>query len=421
MTARKSSDYVQSLRDNRRVYYRGESVQNVTSHPVLSKSVSHAASEYEAQFENPDIFLNDTGSSRYFDPLVNTASLRQRQELIRESTRQSDGMFNCIRAIGTDAIHGLMATTPTIDQEYSTDYAERIRAYLDTAKENDWGIAVAMTDAKGDRSLAPHEQHDPDVYVRIVNRTDNGIVIRGIKAHTSHGPVSNELLILPSRGMSESDVDYAVACAVPSNAEGVSFICRPSWNNTQSTLGSPLTARRDEIEALTVFDDVFVPHDRVFLNGETDFVVDVVSAFATYHRFTAVTYKPELVDLFIGLAELLAESHGLADKSQFRASVIAMIEYVETVRGLGIAAAAEPHRINGYVLPNPMYCNVGKHRFANAYHDMAKRLQDVAGGFAVTLPAADDLTHPERGEVVERASSGAMAGAAVTVSNSLHL
>lgn len=407
MTARRSSDYVQNLRDDRRVYYRGQYIDDVTTHPVLSKSVFHAASEYDAQFDNPDVFLNDSGSSKYFEPLIDTASLCQRRELIRESTRQSEGIFNCIRAIGTDAIHSLMATAPTIDEVSGTNYAERIRAYLDIARKNDWGIAVAMTDAKGDRSLAPHEQSDPDVYVRVVDRTDKGIVIRGVKAHTSHGPVSNELLILPSRGMSESDAGYAVACAIPSNAEGVSFICRPSWDGDRSALGSPITARRDEIEALTVFDDVFVPHDRVFLNGETDFAADVVSAFATYHRFTAVIYKPELVDLFVGLAELLAESHGLADESSFRESVIAMIEYVETARGLSIAAAAEPLRMNGYALPNPMYCNVGKHRFADTYHNMGKRLQDIAGGFAVTLPADDDLIHPEQGELVERALAGA--------------
>lgn len=129
--------------------------------------------------------------------------------------------------------------------------------------------------------------------------------------------------------------------------------------------------------------------------------------FATYHRFTAVIYKPELVDLFVGLAELLAESHGLADESSFRESVIAMIEYIETARGLSIAAAAEPLRMNGYALPNPMYCNVGKHRFADTYHNMGKRLQDIACGFAVTLPADDDLIHPEQGELVERALAGA--------------
>lgn len=399
------SEYIATLDDDREVYYRGEQIHDVTSHPVLSRSVAHAASEYAIQHEDPDTFLAASGHSRYFAPPDTGKELDSRRELIQQSTRQSDGVFNCIRAIGSDALFGLLANTPDIDHKHDTTYTARVTSYLDEVREADAGVVVAMTDAKGDRNQRPSEQPDPDTYIHVTEQTDDGVIIRGIKTHTSHAPVSNEIIVLPSRNIQETEAEFAIACAVPTDAPGVKLVCRPSWENPHRE-ENPITNTRDELETITIFDDVFVPSERIFLNGETEFTTDIVSSFATFHRFTALAYKPELIDLFVGVAELLADSHGLARNDRIHQLIIDMIEYIGIVRGLSSAAAHNPIERNQLTIPNPLYCDVGKHYFAENYHQMVQHVQDIAGGFTATLPSYADFEHDDHGEHVKTALTG---------------
>ncbi len=397
MALRTSDEFVDGLSDGREVYYGGARVEDVTTHPVLSTSVEHAASEFDAQFDAPDVFVTERDGerfSRYFEPVEDQGTLERRRRLVRESTCQSDGVFNCIRAIGSDGLHALAAVLPAVDERQGTAYTTRLRSQLERVRRADLGVAVAMTDAKGDRSKRPSEQTVADTYVRVVERRPDGIVIRGAKVHTSHGPVSDELLVLPGRGLAADEEDFAVACLVPCEASGLRFVCRRSWGDVDAR-DAPVSSRRDEIESVTLFDDVFVPAERVFLDGYPNAAGEVVEAFATYHRFTALCYRPEFVDLLLGVVELLAESNGLSDARGVRRARTDLIEYIETVRGLAVAAAATPAIRNGRYLPNPTYCNVGKHRFASEYHDVCRTVQDIAGGLAVTVPpvaAFDDDT-----------------------------
>lgn len=405
MGLRSAAEYRASIRDGRTVYYGGERVEDLTNHPSLSISVEHAATEFEVQHENPDLFTverNGNVFSRYFDDLVGPERLHRRRELIEASTKAADGVFNIIKPIGSDAINTLLRICPDIDAEHDTEYSSRVEAYRERARGEDLALSCAMTDVKGDRSKSPSEQPDPDSYVRVVEERDDGIVVRGAKAHTTLGPVSNEVIVLPTIGLRPDEEEFAVSFALPNDAEGLTFITRPTGSTEVSSIDAPLSTKQDEIESLTVFDDVFVPRERVFLNGETGYANQIVQTFATYHRFTAVAYKPPLVDLFVGAAELVADSNGLAGDKIIQDKITDLIDYVEMTRGMATAAAHDCELRNDVALPDPMYCNLGKYYFASRYHEMERILQDVAGGLAVTLPSAADLESEAVGGYVER-------------------
>lgn len=405
MGLRTGAEYRQSLHDDRAVYYGGERVDDLVDHPALSISVDHAAVEFEVQHDDPELFTvrrDGRTFSRYFDAIDDGEALQTRRNLIERSTRAADGVFNIIKPIGSDAINTLLRVCPDVDAEYGTGYTDRVLEFRDRVRDHDLALSCAMTDVKGDRSKPPADQPDPDHYLHVVNERDDGIVVRGAKAHTTLGPVSNEIIVLPTIGLRPVESEYAVAFAVPNDAEGLTFVTRPTGTKERATIDAPLSTQQDEIESLTVFDDVFVPWDRVFLNGETEFAGDIVHTFATYHRFTAVAYKPPLVDLFIGAAELVADANGLGGDKIIREKITDMIGYVELTRGMATAAAYDPDVQNGVALPNPMYCNLGKYHFATRYHEMERNVQDIAGGLATTLPSAADLENEVVGDYVEK-------------------
>lgn len=405
MGLRTADEYRESIQDDREVFYKGERVESLVDHPALSISVDHAAVEFEAQHENPDLFTVERGEeqfSRYFDELGDGDALRRRRKHIEASTRAADGVFNIIKPIGSDAINTLLRITPDIDEKHGTNYTDRVKQYRERARDEDLALATAMTDVKGDRSLGPGEQPDPDYFLNVVEEREDGIVVRGAKAHTTLGPVANEVLVLPTIGMRENEAEYAVAFSIPADADGLKFVTRPTWDRTRPDGDYPLSNEQDEIESMTIFDDVFVPNERVYLNGETSFVNDIVHTFATYHRFTAVAYKPPLVDLFIGAAELIADANGLQGQSIIREKITDMVDYVEMTRGMAKAATVDYELHNGVALPDPMYCNLGKYYFASQYHEMERNLQDIAGGLATTLPSTLDLENEEVGDLVEK-------------------
>lgn len=405
MGLRTADQYRESIRDDRDVYYKGERVENLIDHPALSISVDHAAVEFEAQHDDPGLFTVETDGerySRYFAELPDGEALRRRREHIEASTRAADGVFNIIKPIGSDAINTLLRITPDVDEEHGTSYLDRVKQYRERVRTEDLALATAMTDVKGDRSLRAGDQPDPDYFVRAVEQRDDGIVVRGAKAHTTLGPVANEIIVLPTIGMRENESEYAVAFSVPADADGLKFVTRPTWDRTRPDGDHPLSNEQDEIESMTIFDDVFVPNERIYLNGETSYVNDIVHTFATYHRFTAVAYKPPLVDLFIGAAELIADANGLHGHSIIREKITDMIDYVEMTRGMAKAATLDHQVHNGVALPDPMYCNLGKYYFASQYHEMERNLQDIAGGLATTLPSTLDLENEEVGDLVEK-------------------
>ncbi|MEM0362795.1 MAG: 4-hydroxyphenylacetate 3-hydroxylase N-terminal domain-containing protein, partial [Sulfolobaceae archaeon] len=261
------------------------------------------------------------------------------------------------------------------------------------AKE-DLTIATAQTDVKGDRSKRPSEQKDPDMYVRIVDVKSDGIVVRGAKAHTTQSAVSDEIIVIPTRAMRENDKDYAVAFAIPANTPGLKMYIRPI-DEIEGNSSAVLSKKDYELETLTVFDNVFVPWDRVFLFREYDYAGTLAMLFATFHRFTALSYRSATMNLYLGSSLLMAKANGIEGEKHVRDDIVDIIMYKEIMRSSAIAAAIYPVLMEGIAIPNPTFTNVGKLYSNMHFHDVVRDLIDIAGGIIATMPSEEDLKSEE--------------------------
>jgi aromatic ring hydroxylase len=396
---RTSNEYLDSLRDGRSVYYRGKRVDDVTRHEILRIPVKHASMLYEFKQKFPELAV-------YHDPEMGPVSafykiphgvddLLKRHELIKESTRYCNGVFNIVQAIGSDALFALFITASKSGDRV---FHERVQKYYRYVVENDLATAVAQTDVKGDRSLRPHEQPDPDLYVRVVDSNDEGIIVCGAKAHTTQSVAANEIIFIPTRSMVEKDRDYAIAFAIPANTKGLKLVCRPVLE--VEGLGredAPISSQNLEIETLTILDHVFVPWDRVFLFKDWRLAGELANTFATYHRFTAISYRSVMAELFIGAARLAARFNGIENAPHVREDIIEMILYREIMDVAAKAAAHYPliDEKTGIAIPNPLYTNIAKLYSNKMFPNIVGALVDIAGGLTSTLPTTDDLNSPE--------------------------
>lgn len=403
---RTPDQYIASLRDERRVYYRGEQVADVTAHPVLGKAVDHAALDYRMSHDPRfrELAVTESGHSRYFKLPVSVDDLLKRSALIEAATREGRTLVVLIKEIGTDALFALTQLSARLGEPAAT----RVRTYFEQCRDQDLAMAVAQTDVKGDRALSPSQQPNPDAYLRVVERRSEGIVVRGAKVHTSVSVNANELIVLPTRAMRQEDEDYAVAFAIPIDTPGLTLIASPYLSvRGKSALEFPLSAERKMVETMTLFDDVFVPWDRVFLCGEWQLAGDLATGFVEFHRFTAISYKLPLVDALVGAALLAAKANGLERASHVRDKLSWLISYAETLRALTHHAAERASLVAGLAVPDTLLVNIAKLQFAQGLHTAFQHVQDIAGGLLVTYPAPEDLDHPAYGAAVRKYLSGA--------------
>jgi 4-hydroxybutyryl-CoA dehydratase/vinylacetyl-CoA-Delta-isomerase len=413
---RTADQYLESLRDGRTVYYRGARVPDVTAHPVTGLAARHAAIDYQMaedpRFRDLAVVPAEDGRgeySRYYKLPASTDDLLKRSALIERGTTLGRTLVLLIKEIGTDALFGLHLVAHAMDEALETEYLPRVRAFYEHCRDNDLALAVAQTDVKGDRARGPAEQPSPDYYLRIVDERADGIVVRGAKTHTSYTPNVNEIIVLPTRAMSEADRDYAVAFAVPVNTPGITLITSPFGGHLEprDPFEFPITARHKMVETTTVFEDVFVPWERVFLCREHQFAGPVALGFVEFHRFTAISYKLPLVDALVGAAQLLADYNGIARAAHVRDKLIQLISYAETLRALTHHAALKgKERALGIWVPDALTVNMAKYHFAHNYHHAVQHVQDIAGGLLVTGPGAEDLENPETGPLLERYYGG---------------
>ena len=419
MGLRTAQQYLQGLRDGRYVTFKGERVEDVTTHEHLGVGARHTALDFELA-EAPEhrelfIWTDDSGArhSRYFKRPEDAQDLLNRREMIETSTREAASVVLLVKEIGTDALFALDLVSQVVDGKAGTSYNTRVAAFYRHCRDNDLTLAVAQTDVKGDRSLSPTQQEHPDYYVHIVEERDDGIVVRGAKAHTTGTPFVDEIIVLPTRAIGEDDADYAVAFAIPVNTPGVKLLASPfGAGDSPSTFHSPISSTHRLVDTLTVFDDVFVPKERVFLQKEWPAAGFLANTFVEFHRFTAVSYKPPLCDLFIGAAALLADFNGIQKASHVRDKLTKLITWTETVRGLSRAAAFDCRVTDfGLAVPNIMQTNLAKYQFAAHYHEAICWVQDIAGGLVVTGPDEADLASPETRPYIDRFFGGAGVGA----------
>jgi len=412
MALRTPEQYFQSLRDGRTVYYRGERVGDVTTHTEIGTATRHAAIDFKLA-EDPQFrdlaTVTDTDDrvySRYFHLPQNSEDLLRRSRLIELSTTFGKTLVILVKEIGSDALFALTEVAAQVDRQAETRYSERVREFLQECRDNDYALAVAQTDAKGDRSLGPAAQSNPDAYVRIVGRKEDGIVVRGAKMHTSYAANVNQIIVLPTRAMGQEEADYAVAFALPVDTPGLKLIASPYGGGAKDPFEHPISAEHRMIETVTIFDDVFVPWERVFLAGEWEWAGPLALKFVDFHRFTAVSYKLPLVDALVGAALLVADANGVARAAHVRDKAVRLIAYAETLRGLIELAARRAQVIEGIATPDPMTVNMAKYHFAHGYHEALRDVQDCAGGSLVTSPGVEDWESPETGDLLRHFLGG---------------
>jgi 4-hydroxybutyryl-CoA dehydratase/vinylacetyl-CoA-Delta-isomerase len=393
--------YKESLNDGRVVYYKGEKVENVATHPDLGVCTDLAAIDYEMaedpKYRGMAVMTDpETGEeiSRYYYKPQNSEDLLKAHELIVAATELGDGFIPLAHDIGADALNAINITANIAGNQ---DYIDRIENYRKVLQQEDLATCAAVTDVKGNRFLRPSDarQAHPDFYVRKVGQNDKGIIVRGAKVHITGAAYSNDIIVIPCRAMAEDDADYAVSFAIPANTKGIRQVCRPF----RSKIG-PLEFPNDRplrvhTDSLIIFDDVVVPWDRVFLCGEWQHAATLVYNFALMHRRTGCSYRIPLSEQFVGVGAAIAEYNGISKAPHVREKLIDLVIYLETLKSLSKTACYDFVMRGGLAVPNPIATNMAKYHFAHYYHDVVKIVQDLAGGLTVTAPSYKDYQLPE--------------------------
>ncbi|MGI6204446.1 MAG: 4-hydroxyphenylacetate 3-hydroxylase family protein [Anaerovoracaceae bacterium] len=411
-------EYVQSIRDmDMKIYMFGKKIEDPSRDPVLRPSLNSVKMTYDLA-QDPEYRDLMTAHSPFIDGTVNrfmhihesTDDLIRKVKMQRLCGEKTGACFQ--RCVGMDAFNAVYSTTYEIDEKYGTKYHENFLSFLKYAQEKDLTVDGAMTDPKGDRSLPPHKQEDPDLYLRVVERRDDGIVVRGAKAHQTGICNSHEVLVMPTIAMGPEDKDYAVSFAVPLDAENLFMIIGRQSCDTRKLEGAAMDTGNPTfggVEALVVFDNVFVPNDRIFMNGETEFAGMLVERFAGYHRQSYGGCKVGVGDVLIGAAACAADCNGVSKASHVKDKLIEMIHLNETLYSGGIACSAEGTKTKaGNYMIDLLLANVCKQNVTRFPYEIARLAQDIAGGSVVTQPSEKDLRDPKLGPYVEKYMAGAV-------------
>jgi 4-hydroxybutyryl-CoA dehydratase/vinylacetyl-CoA-Delta-isomerase len=391
------NDYRESLRRYRpTVYVNGHQVRSVADEPQLAPGVNALALTYDYALrdEFAPLMRAETGNRMLAVP-------RSSQDLLNklEAVRLICQQTGCAqRYLAGDAFAAILSATHHIDADRQTDYGDRFSAYLKQAWSDDLAIGIAMTDAKGDRTERPAAQANPDAYVHIATRRRDGIVLRGAKAIVTGAPYMHELLLMPCRNMTQMDSDYAVCCAVPIDAPGLTLVARPAGRPGEAA--AMFSGRYGQSTAVALFEDVFVPWARVFLAGEWHYSSVFTYEYATHHRHTCIAARAGFGDLLIGAGALMTEANGIdLDRAEnVRDSMVELIRIVEGFYACGVAASVYcRHDAAGVSVPDPIFANVGKLLLATQIYDMHRLAHHVSGGLIVTLPGPEEDHNPATG------------------------
>ena len=403
--------YEESLRKlNLQVYMFGERIENVVDNPIIRPSMNAVAKTYELAYspEHEDLMTatsHITGKkiNRFTHIHQNVGDLVKKSKMGRLLGRETGCCFQ--RCVGMDTLNALSIVTYNIDQRYGTEYYSRFLKYLEYIQENDLMVDGAMTDPKGHRGLPPHQQPDPDAFLRVVEEREDGIVVRGAKAHQTGAVNSHEIVVMPTLSMRKEDAAYAVSFALPSDAEGITYIMGRQSCDTRKLEGGALDQGNILFgghEALVIFDNVFVPWDRVFMCREYDFAGQLVEIFAAYHR-QSYACKVGVGDVLIGAAQTAAEYNGVEKASHVRDKIVEMNHLNETLYCGCIACASEGHKEpSGTYCVNILLANVHKHNVTRFPFELSRLAQDIAGGLMVTLPSEKDLRSPDTGKWIDK-------------------
>jgi 4-hydroxybutyryl-CoA dehydratase / vinylacetyl-CoA-Delta-isomerase len=398
------------------VYYKGQRIASVVDDPSFIPHVNAAALTYDLarspKFEElMTARSNLTGEkiNLYTHIHQNPADLVQKVKMLRAIGQLTGSCFQ--RCVGHDGMNAVYSTTYEMDQKMGTDYHKRFVEFLKFVQANDLMVSGAMTDPKGDRSLSPGQQSDPDLYVHIVDKRAGGLVISGSKAHITGAVNSHGHLVMPTANMQKEDAGYAVCFYVPVDAPGVLHIFGRQTNDDRKC-GCDLDQGNCEYgivggEALVIFDNVFVPWEHVFMAGEYGYTAMIVERFATAHRQNYGGCKVGLADVLIGASYALAEMQGTAKASHVKDKLVEMVHLTETLYCCSIACSSQGVALAcGSCMAEPLLANVTKLNVTRNIYEIARLAQDLSGGLLATAPSEFDLKDARIGKYVSKYLKG---------------
>ena len=418
MKLKNGAEYMDSLRTlSPVIYYRGERIRDVVRHPATAPHVRAAAMTYRLASDKAHRDLATATShlsgrtiSRFTHVHQSVEDLIKKVKLLRVLGQKTGTCFQ--RCVGFDGINAVYSVIYELDQKHGTDYLERFKKWLLWIQDENLMVVGAMTDPKGDRSKTAADQPDPDQYVHIVRRSDEGVTIRGAKLHMTGAVNSHEILIMPTSALDEKSKDYAVICAVPVDAPGITMIFGRQAGDDRRDRRERIDVGKPRYgavggEAVIAFEDVFVPWDRVFMDGETDFTGAVVYRFAAHHRANYGACKTGLMDVLTGAVAYLTQVQGTANASHVKDKVTEMIHLCETLYSSSIACSAEGWETpSGAFMVDTMLANVCKQNITRYHFEVARLALDLTGGFVATLPSEYDLDSEDVGHLVRKYFTG---------------
>jgi 4-hydroxybutyryl-CoA dehydratase/vinylacetyl-CoA-Delta-isomerase len=413
MPIKNGAEYIESLRGRKmKVYLFGELVKEPVDHPMIRPSINAVAETYDLANEEIEIAsaqssLTGMRVNRFSHITESTADLVNQNRMQRKLGQLTGTCFQ--RCVGMDALNSLYSTTFEIDAKHGTIYHKRLIEFIKLVQWENLMIGGAMTDVKGDRSLSPSQQEDPDMFVHVSKRDDKGIYITGAKAHQTGCINSHWILVMPTMRLQAADSEYAIVGAVPADAEGITYIYGRQSCDTRSMEEGDLDAGNAKFsgqEAMMIFDNVFIPNDLIFMQGEYEFASMLVERFTCYHRRSYVC-KTGLGDVLIGAAAAIADYNGVANASHIKDKLVEMTHLNETIFAAGIASSYQAHETSsGNYQNDDMLANVCKHNVTKFPYEISRLAQDIAGGLMVTMPSEKDFRSLETGPLLEKYLKG---------------
>lgn len=311
---------------------------------------------------------------------------------------------HCVgRCVGCDGLHAIGIVAYDVDKKYGTHYFENFQNFLKEYQTKDLTSCGAVTDVKGDRNLRPHEQEDPDMYLRVVERKKDGVVVRGAKANITTASYSEEIIAVPTRAFVKGEENWSICFAIPTDTPGVKHIAMSSAGDRNKPTEGPICNKFAFTDSLLVFDDVFVPNERIFMNGEWDEAARIGQLFGNFHRHSHCGCIASRIDNLVGACQLIAKVNGIEKKAHVRSKLFELIKTGEMVWACGLAASMFGNETpSGIWQPNFIYSNLGKYYSGSTYGREMEICMDLAGGLSITMPKDEDYLNPETRPYMEK-------------------
>lgn len=413
MPIKNGAEYIESLRGRKlKIYLFGELIKEPVDHPMIRPSINAVAETYDLAVEEPALAsakssLTGVNVNRFLHIAESAQDLVDQNRMQRKLGQLTGTCFQ--RCVGMDALNSLYSTTFEVDGKHGTQYHKRLIEFIKKMQRDNMVIGGAMTDVKGDRSLSPSQQEDPDMFVHITKRDSKGVYITGAKAHQTGCINSHWILVMPTMRLKGEDRDYAIVGAVPVDAPGITYVYGRQSCDTRSMEGGEIDAGNvmySGQEAMIIFKDVFIPNELIFMDGEYEYAAMLVERFTCYHRRSYVC-KTGLGDALIGAAAAIADYNGVANASHIKDKLVEMTHLNETIFAAGIASSYRSHQTaSGNWQNDDMLANVCKHNVTRFPYEIGRLAQDIAGGLMVTMPSEKDFRSPEIGPLLEKYLKG---------------